>query len=68
MQFLKEELTITDGYNSRQNNLHHNSDRYISVQDLWFMWKRSEVWTVYRYWYYTPSARLGNAAALCFAV
>ncbi|KAF2353332.1 Stromal interaction molecule Orai1-activating region [Trinorchestia longiramus] len=48
VDFLKEELTITDGYNSRQKNLHNNSDRFISVQDLWHLWKRSEVhnWTV----------------------
>ncbi|XP_018020213.1 stromal interaction molecule 1 isoform X3 [Hyalella azteca] len=48
VEFLKEELTITDGYNSRQRNLHNNSDRFISVEDLWFIWKRSEVhnWTV----------------------
>ncbi|KAG0710678.1 Stromal interaction molecule [Chionoecetes opilio] len=48
VDFLKEELQLTKGYEKRQKVFHHNNDQYISVRELWYIWKKSEVhnWTV----------------------
>ncbi|XP_071526231.1 uncharacterized protein Stim isoform X3 [Panulirus ornatus] len=48
VDFLKEELQYAKGYEKRQKVFHHNNDQYISVRELWHMWKKSEVhnWTV----------------------
>lgn len=42
-QFLKEELQYAKGYEKRQKVFHSNNDQYISVRELWHMWKKSEV-------------------------
>ncbi|XP_037789511.1 stromal interaction molecule homolog isoform X11 [Penaeus monodon] len=48
VEFLKEELQYAKGYEKRQKVFHSNNDQYISVRELWHMWKKSEVhnWTV----------------------
>lgn len=42
-QFLKEELQYAKGYEKRQKSFHYNNDQYISVRELWYIWKKSEV-------------------------
>ncbi|KAK7071631.1 Stromal interaction molecule 2, partial [Halocaridina rubra] len=46
--FLREELQYAKGYEKRQKAFHDNNDQYISVRELWSIWKKSEVhsWTV----------------------
>ncbi|XP_069173262.1 stromal interaction molecule homolog isoform X16 [Procambarus clarkii] len=48
VDFLKEELQYAKGYEKRQKVFHYNNDQYISVRELWHIWKKSEVhnWTV----------------------
>lgn len=48
VDFLKEELQYAKGYEKRQKVFHYNNDQYISVRELWTIWKKSEVhnWTV----------------------
>ncbi|XP_045130779.1 stromal interaction molecule 2-like isoform X13 [Portunus trituberculatus] len=48
VDFLKEELQYAKGYEKRQKVFHYNNDEYISVRELWYIWKKSEVhnWTV----------------------
>ncbi|XP_068240560.1 stromal interaction molecule homolog isoform X4 [Palaemon carinicauda] len=48
VDFLKEELQYAKGYEKRQKVFHYNNDQYISVRELWSIWKKSEVhnWTV----------------------
>ncbi|XP_063860310.1 stromal interaction molecule homolog isoform X31 [Scylla paramamosain] len=48
VDFLKEELQYAKGYEKRQKVFHYNDDEYISVRELWYIWKKSEVhnWTV----------------------
>ncbi|XP_042859099.1 stromal interaction molecule 2-like [Penaeus japonicus] len=48
VEFLKEELQYAKGYEKRQKVFHSNNDQYVSVRELWHMWKKSEVhnWTV----------------------
>ncbi|KAK4327941.1 hypothetical protein Pmani_001603 [Petrolisthes manimaculis] len=48
VDFLKEELQYAKGYEKRQKVFHYNNDQYISVRELWYIWKKSEVhnWTV----------------------
>lgn len=48
VDFLKEELQYAKGYEKRQKVFHYNNDQYISVPELWYIWKKSEVhnWTV----------------------
>ncbi|XP_050727548.1 stromal interaction molecule 2-like isoform X4 [Eriocheir sinensis] len=48
VDFLKEELQYAKGYEKRQKSFHYNNDQYISVRELWYIWKKSEVhnWTV----------------------
>ncbi|KAL8559566.1 hypothetical protein ACOMHN_018729 [Nucella lapillus] len=45
-EFLRDELQYTDGF--ERHSLFHNNDKLISVEDLWRVWKYSEVynWTV----------------------
>lgn len=42
-QFLKEELQYAKGFEKRQKSFHPNNDQYISVHELWYIWKKSEV-------------------------
>lgn len=48
VEFLREELQYAKGYEKRQKVFHYNNDQYISVRELWAIWKKSEVhnWTV----------------------
>ncbi|CAL4135784.1 unnamed protein product, partial [Meganyctiphanes norvegica] len=42
VEFLKDELQYTKGFEKRQETFHHNNDKAISVADLWHIWKQSE--------------------------